>query len=240
MDEIGSETLKVMNIDMPKARLYGNNLFLIEALGQLDLSQVSHDQYRKRDFSQRLAYLAGTAAACSLAIGLADRKGDNMRLILDADGMPKNILNIDLSSAFTFIGERNLQTAISEIASILALIIKDASGAGVEVETLRNMALMFIKGFEKQFIEFQKNYTKIDEAFSNINPDVYDKIDRMWFVMDNVKARKDRILNYIDPRKIDINNIKIMLLKSALNDLLRFNASAKLEIYSDILFSTAA
>ncbi len=240
MDEIGSETLKVLNIDMPQTRRYGNNYFLIKAIGQFNLNKIKREQYRKRDFGSRLAYLAGEAAARALIIGLADRKGSNLRVILDENNFPEKVLNVDLASAFTYTRSRDLKIAISECTFILTHILKAANSAEVESDTLREITLQFVGGFEKQFLEFQDNYTKIDEAFKNIDLGIYDRLDRMWFIMDNVKSKKDKILSFINPREMPVSKVKALLIKAILKKLSSFNGTSKLKIATAVLPLTAA
>lgn len=240
MDEIGSETLKILNIDMPQTRRYSNNLFLIKAIGQFNLNKVTREEYQRRDFSSRLACLAGEAAARALIIGLADRKGDNLRVILDKNNLPEKILNVDLTSTFTYTKNQNLETAISECVFILMRILKRANDAGVEPETLREITSLFINGFEKQFFRFQDDYTKIDEAFKNIDPDIYDKLDRMWFVMDNVKAKRGGILSFINPHKMHISKVKALLIRAILKELSYLNSPSKSKVKTAVLPLTAA
>jgi len=240
MDEIGSEALKILNIDRPQTRRYGNSYFLIESIGQFNLNMIKYEQYRKHDFSSRLAYLAGEAAARALIIGLADRKGENLRVILDKNDLPEKVLNVDLASAFTYTKSRDLKIAISECTSILTRILKRANSAGVEPDTLREITLRFVSGFQKQFLEFQDNYTKIDEIFKNIDPDKYDRLDRMWLVMDNVKAKRSKILSFINPREMPVNKVRALLLKTILKEVLSFNGTSKIEITPTVLPLIAA
>ena len=240
MDEIGSETLKILNIDMPRTRKYGNSYFLIEAIGQFNLNKVTKKQYLNHNFSSRLAYLAGETAVRALIIGLADRKGDNLRVILDKNNLPKKILNVDLTSAFTYTKKQNLEIAISEGVFILMHILKAANNAGVKPETLKELTSLFIDGFQNQFHKFQDDYLKIEKSFNDINPDIYDQLDKKWSVMDIVKSKKDNVLAFINPQKMHISNFKAILLKAILKGLSSFSSSSKVKGITIVMPLTAA
>jgi hypothetical protein len=235
MDEVASKSLKAMNLGTPSARVYGNNLFLIESVGQLNLSDISENQYKDSFFSRRLAYLAGGAAARSFAIGLSDRSGNNIRLVLDEYGLLENVINIDLTSAFTFknADSSGVQMSIAENASILTHIINEAGKSGASAETLSIMSSLFLQGFETQLHELQNNYKNIDASFSNIDIEAYDKTDKRRYIMESVKSKKDIILQHLNPQKINIEDLKAMLLKSAVKNSLYFNSATKQELQNN-------
>ncbi|MFH1094432.1 MAG: cyclic nucleotide-binding domain-containing protein, partial [Candidatus Omnitrophota bacterium] len=222
MDEIGCYVLKILGIAASDTRRYGNNLFLIKPIGQFNMGKIQNEQYRNPEFMQELSRLSGRAAASAFILGLADRKAENIRVILDEQGMPKNVMNADLASTFAHVKETNMKYSLTEVSGILYDLLSGASKADVSMRDFILIINAFLGGFEKQLLDFQNSFQKISADFENINPDNYDRLDRMYIVMDNVKARSQLILDRINPEITKYDYIRSLLLGVLLNKISRY------------------
>ncbi len=216
MDEIGYYALKTLGIAASYTKRYGDDLFLIKPIGQFNLGKIQDKQYQDREFMLKLGRLSGRAAARAFVLGLADRKAENMRVILNERGMPEEVINADLASSFAHIKEKSLKSSFAEVLGILSDMLTGAANADVSTRELALIIKAFLEGFEKQILDFQNTFQKINTDFENIDPDEYDKLDRMWGVLDNVKARSKMILERINPDIIEYNYISSMLFSAFL------------------------
>ena len=214
MDEIGYYILKILGVAASYTRRYSDNLFLIKPIGQFNLGKIRDVQYQNPEFMQELSLLSGRAAARAFVVGLADRKAENMRVILNEQGMPKEVINADLASIFV---HKDIKYALMETFGILINMITAATNADVSNEEIAQIINMFLEGFEEQMKEFQNDCESIIADFEKINPDMYEKFDRMWGIMNNVRSRAKAISARIDPQILKFEQIRYMLLSTFLN-----------------------
>ncbi len=236
MDEIGYHVLKILGIAASYTKRYSEALFLIKPIGQFNLGKIQQAQYQNPEFMRKLSRLSGRAAARAFILGLADRKAENMRVILDKQGMPKEVINADLASSFLYIKDKTFKSSIADVLGILTDMLSGASYAGVSNSELTLIINAFLEGFEMQILEFQSAFQQINTAFEKINPDEYDRLDSMWVVLDNVKARSKGILERIDPEIAKYDYIRLMLFAALLNKVSRFFSAGRSDDFMSQFF----
>ncbi|MDD4940117.1 MAG: hypothetical protein PHI60_08200 [Candidatus Omnitrophica bacterium] len=143
--------------------------FVSKYVGDADLTWVSAEQMKNREFRRGLCFELGRASAAAYIIGLADRSPTNIRICMARDKKCVLAINTDLTTAFQLL---ELPSEVGEQCIILSFLFNLSKEAGLEKEEFRWIIRYFIEGFCQQYSTtgkyYLKNSGKIDNWLSNL------------------------------------------------------------------------
>jgi len=196
-EDLASEVLYALNLPSPETKVYGD-YFVSKFIGDIDASEIKKEQLLNAEFRKRLANELGKTAYVIYILGLADRSLENIRVKFDERGLPNYLINVELTTAFFKLYERDF----SEELIILSQLMRLARIFGLRNEEIKEIIEEFIRGFEEQSKQtknfYLENEKDIDNKLSNIKE--FKEIKERILAEDVVKEFRNilgnRILGY--------------------------------------------
>lgn len=166
-------------------------------VGDLTADQFDPTDENVLDFAGKL----GEAVAIAFALGLVDRKLDNFRVAYK-DGKPASVINIDLTGALA-----SSKLPLSLVFEPITSFVKKAKKQEVDKNTVNNIMLSFLMGFQDSIFDIQDYYTankdkltgypgladspRWNKALERMNPDITDPIALLREAVDYLNSQLD-------------------------------------------------